>query len=110
MKSNEEVLLKITLNKLIITTVPVIAAGLLYTAYNEIKNSQSISDIKKEMVRKDSLRYNSLINSLSSRNFYSIPQQETKIAQDSLKIESTVNKAQYEGSQLIKNSLKTQNY
>ena len=84
--------------------------GMSYAAYNafqDAKNYKSVSDYKKEILQKDPKRYNLLINkSFGERPFdFKDWQYEAKIMNDSIKTDSLVKKAYFEGAQMVRDSI-----
>lgn len=77
-----------------------------YTAHNDIKNYRSIDDIKKEIKEKDPKRYDSLLNSDFYGRSYREWEYEERLMNESLKVDSLVQRAYFEGAQMTKDSIK----
>lgn len=88
---------------------PASFAILGYSAYANIKDSKnykSVDDLKKEIAQKDPKRYDSLMSDGVSRYSYKEWLHEAQKVNDSLKTESKIRRAYFEGAQMVRDSIK----
>ena len=100
--------MKIIFGKFVKYAFPAIVGGLAYMTYDIVrdsKNYRGIDDIKKEIKEKDPKRYDSLINN----NFYSLSYKdwayEERLMNESLRAESLIHRAYFEGEKMIRDSI-----
>ena len=82
-----------------------------YTIHRDAGNYRSVGDIQKEIKLKDPKRYNSLINnSISSKPIdFEDWRYEERLMNESIKIDSLVKRAYFEGAQMVRDSIKRGN-
>ena len=87
-----------------------IAIGLAsYATYSAIKDAgkyKGVSDLKLEIAKKDPKRYDSLMHDGVSRHSFIDWQYEVNKMNDSLKLDSMVKRAYFEGAQMVRDSIK----
>ena len=81
-----------------------------YSTYALIKDAQnykSKTDLQKEIMQKDPKRYNAILKrpAIARPFHYKEWEYETKIMNDSLKVDSIVKKAYFEGAQMVRDSI-----
>lgn len=101
--------MKITFEKFVKYAFPTILGAFTYMTYDivkDAKNYRSIDDIQKEIQKKDPKRYDSLLNN----NFYGRSFEEwvyeEKLMNESIKIDSLVKRAYFEGAQMVRDSIR----
>ena len=97
-----------TIKNLAFSGACLVASGVIYTLTNDAKNYNSTADYQQEIMTKDPKRYNKLINTpISARPMsFNDWKYEAKIMNDSLKYDSLVKKAYFEGAQMVRDSIK----
>lgn len=101
--------MKIRFDTIVKYSFPAILGGLTYMTYDVVKDAKNyrcIEDIKNEIKEKDPKRYDSLL----SNNFYGHSYEdwayEEKLMNESLKVDSLVKRAYFEGAQMVRDSIK----
>ena len=100
--------MKINTNHAIYSTIGILSGLVLYLGYNNQKTDkkyEDIFDVKNEILQKDPARYDSLIKTKQGCS-YEIWNYERRIMNDSLKTDSLVKKAYFEGAQMVRDSIK----
>ena len=86
-----------------------IAVGLsgfaTYTAVKDAKNYKGVNDLKIEIAKKDPKRYDSLLHDGVSRHSFIDWQYEVNKMNDSIKADSLVKRAYFEGAQMVRDSI-----
>ena len=101
--------MKITFDKFVKYAFPAILGGLTYMTYDVVKDAKNfrcIDDIQKEIKEQDPKRYDSLINNNFYGHSYEDWAYEERLMNESLKVDSLVKKAYFEGAQMVRDSLK----
>ena len=77
-----------------------------YKVTNDDKNYRCLDDIKKEIKLKDPKRYDSLMHDGVYRGSYLNWQYEVNKMNDSIKTDSLMKRAYFEGAQMVRDSIK----
>ena len=76
-----------------------------YTTIKDSKNYKSIYDLQEKIKQIDSNRYDSLIKNTTVRHSYTDWEYELRLMNESIKTDSLVKKAYFEGAQMVRDSL-----
>ena len=88
---------------------PIAIGCLCYGTYNTAKdarNYKGVNDLKTEIAKKAPRLYDSLMNDGVSRASYHDWQYEVNRMNDSIKADSMIQRAYFEGAQMVRDSLK----
>lgn len=77
----------------------------MYTSVKDAKKYKGINDLKIEIAQKDLKRYDSLIHDGISRLSYRDWQYEVNKMNDSIRTDSMVKRAYFEGAQMVRDSI-----
>ena len=95
---------------LILVPITVGLSGLAtYTAVKDAKNHKGVSNLKLEIAQKDPKRYDSLMHDGVSRLSYIDWQYEVNKMNDSLRMDSMMKRAYFEGAQMVRDSINKEN-
>ena len=91
---------------------PLLAVSFAYNIYDVVTDSQKYkdtTDLKQEILQKDRKRYDSLMNDGIHRYSFADWQYEVNKVNDSLKADSMIKRAYFEGAQMVRDSLEKGN-
>ena len=100
--------MKISTNKVVISLT---ALGAVYSGYicykcaGDSKKFKSVDDLKMEIKQKDPKRYDSLMHDDEQRCCFIDWQYEVNRMNDSLRTDSMIKRAYFEGAQMVRDSI-----